>query len=135
MREAQTDGRFALEPLDRTVVLDAMRPDHLDRDLAEEITIPGAVRLVAGTGAERIDDDEAAIDLLTAPQVPSRRGVGLVRWSLDLGQLLDHVSPDVHGVCPRRENAGRGANRKRELLSEPPLQRKAGPIGSKPYRM
>ena len=101
MREAHPDRDLALESLDRSVVLDPVRPDDLHRDIAEEAAVPGAVSLVARAEAERVDHHQRAVDLLTALQVPARIGVRARRRGLGLG-VFDHRFARLHGGCPGR---------------------------------
>src|SRR5438874_12341500 len=94
MRQTRADRDFALEPRDGTLIVDPVRTDHLDRDLAEQQPIPRAVHLVARAHPKRSDHDECLVDLLAASQIPTRiriwtaGGDGFVEFD----ELLCHAS-------------------------------------------
>ncbi len=69
--EAPRDRRFALERRDGVTLAEPVRPEDLDRDLAEQRAIPGVEDLVPAPGILRADDDERLVDLVSALEPPA----------------------------------------------------------------
>src|SRR5438067_1828280 len=94
MRQPRADGHFALEPRDGTFVVDPVRTDHLDGDLAEQQPIPRAIHLVARAHPQRSDHDERLVDLLAASQIPTRIRIWTAGGDrfVEFDELLCHSS-------------------------------------------
>ena len=73
VRVFQTSGdrRFALERGDGVALAESVRPEDLDRDVAEQCAIPRVEHLVPAARFLGADDHEALIDLVALLEVPA----------------------------------------------------------------